>query len=109
MVGDPTESGWAFVAETDGSARLMDALTELDPEETYTRTDIAETAGVPLKTLYLDGTVEECASLGLFDRVETDGEGEPRYRLDPDSEVYRAASRFDAAVGDRAVAGDAEG
>lgn len=92
------DGGWAFVAEHDGTARLIDALGALDPEGTYTRTELSERAEVPVKTLYLDGVLEECVSLGLLEAVDAAGDGEPEYRVDPDSPVLNAAASFDAAV-----------
>jgi hypothetical protein len=102
MSGNMDETGWAVVAETDGAARLLGTLDDLYPDETYTRSDISDRSGVPVKTLYLDGAIDECVSLGVFERVEA-GDGEPRYRIDRTNEVVQAARQFDDAV--RAAAG----
>lgn len=97
MHGD-TDSGWQFVAECDGAARLFDALLDLDPGETYSKTDLAEVTGVPLKTLYLEGLLDECVDLGVLERADGTEEGsEPRYAIDEDSDVLTAAAAFDDA------------
>lgn len=96
---EETTTGWQFVAQRESAALLIDALLALDGETTHTKTDIAEAADVPLKTLYLSDVLEECADLGVLQRVETDdGEtGEPRYRIDEDSDILAAAAAFDDA------------
>jgi hypothetical protein len=97
MSSEETETGWAVVAGTDGVARLLGTLDELDPEATYTRSDLSDRSGVALKTLYLDGAIDECVSLGVFERVDDD-DAEPCYRIDQTNDVARAARRFDDAV-----------
>lgn len=94
---DASGGGWEFVAERDAAARLVDALLELDGANAYTRTELAETAGVALKTLYLNGLLEECTDLGLLERVEdADGE-ETAYRPVEDSDLLQAAATFEEA------------
>jgi hypothetical protein len=111
MTSNATETGWTALAETEGAVELVGALAALDDTDgSFTRSELADLAGVPVKTLYLDGTVETCVDLGLLARIEDDG-GEPRYRVDPESDVLRAAERFDAAVraageGDQPERGD---
>jgi hypothetical protein len=103
MSSEETETGWAVVAGTDGVARLLGTLDELDPEATYTRSDLSDRSGVALKTLYLDGAIDGLVTLGAFERVDDDAE--PCYRVDPVNEVVRAARRFDDAVHEAARAG----
>lgn len=58
-----------------------------------------DAAGVPLKTLYLLDVFDELADLGMLERVDDTGvDSKARYRIDEDSDVYRAAKRFDEAV-----------
>lgn len=96
-IEDAPEGGWEFVAERDAAARLVDALLELDGGSAYTRTELAETADVPLKTLYLNGLLEECADLGILERVEGAGDGEAVYRPVEDSDLLQAAATFEEA------------
>ncbi|WP_123533038.1 hypothetical protein [Halosimplex salinum] len=102
---DAPDGGWAFVADRDGAARLIDALLDLDADETYTRSEIADRAGVPLKTLYLNGLLEECADLGLLSQAGGDGESptgeETRYHVHADSTILEAAAVFDDACRSR--------
>lgn len=95
-----TETGWEVIVDTEGVAPLLGACDDLDPDATYTRSDLAEATAVPLKTLYLDDAVDECVDLGVLERVADDDAGEARYRVDPDSEVLAAAAAFDDAVRD---------
>lgn len=90
-------SGWAHVANHDKAATVIDTILRLDADETYTKTALSEAAGVPLKTLYLDGTLEELVTLGLLEKHETDGE-ETVFSVDSGSEVFDAAKAFDEAI-----------
>ncbi|MBV0924592.1 hypothetical protein KTS45_10320 [Halomicroarcula limicola] len=96
---EPT-SGWGTVATHDEAPAVIDTLLRLDPEERYTKTELSEAAGVALKTLYLDGTLDHLAASGLLEKEETEGE-ETLFAVAADSDVYRAAAAFDDAVGDR--------
>jgi len=96
---DGTPSGWDAIAEHDDAAALVAALLDLDPAETYTRTELSDATGVPYKTLYLEGTLAAVADLGLLERRDRGGE-EPVYALATDSEALEAARAFDAATAD---------
>ena len=101
-----TDSGWAHVARHDESAAVIDAALRLDPEERYTKTELSDAAGVPLKTLYLDGTLEDVVDIGLLKRHDAEGE-ETTFSVDTDGEVYQAATAFDDAVVKRLQTADA--
>jgi hypothetical protein len=90
-------TGWEFVAERESMAPLIDTLLALDSEATYTKTEIAEHADVPLKTLYLNDVLEECADLGVLQRVDAPESGESVYRVADDSDILDAAAAFDDA------------
>lgn len=98
---DAPDGGWAFVADRDGAAKVLDALVELDPTETYTRSEVADQAGVPLKTLYLNDLLEEYVDLGVLTSNTGGGESptgeETQYRVRPDSTLLDAAATFDDA------------
>lgn len=93
------DSGWAFVADSDGAANLLGTLTELNDERAYTRSDLSERSGVPLKTLYLNGLLDEFVDLGLLVRADdqSDDETEPQYRVAAESDLLEAARAFDEA------------
>jgi hypothetical protein len=95
----PPDGGWAFVAASDGAADLLGTLTELNAERAYTRSDLSERSGVPLKTLYLDGLLDEFVDLAALGRAddEADDESEPQYRVAADSDLLDAARAFDDA------------
>lgn len=99
--GSDVGGGWALVVEHDGAAALIDTVLELDPAETYTKTELSDAAGVAYKTLYLDGTVEALVEADLLESEERDGE-ETQFRIATDSSVFAAAAAFDEAVGDEA-------
>ncbi|MFC7020493.1 MULTISPECIES: hypothetical protein [Haloarcula] len=96
---DP-DTGWGHVAEHDDAPAVIDAILRLDADTEYTRTELSESAGVAMKTLYLDGTLEHLVEMGFLSKEEADGE-ETTYTVDRDSEVYAAAAAFDEAVTDR--------
>jgi len=95
------DGGWTFVADSDGAAELLGTLVELD-DDTYTRSELSERSGVPLKTLYLDDLIGEFVDLGVLSKADSraDGdeeEGEPEYSVDADSALLDAAAAFDDA------------
>ena len=96
----PPETGWEHVANHDEASAVIDAVLRLDPGERPTKTELSEAAGVPLKTLYLDGTFDHLVAMGLLRKQEIEGE-EATFAVDTDSEVYRTAVAFDDAVADR--------
>jgi len=93
-----SDSGWRLVASKDEAAPLIATLVDLDPGREYTRSDLAEAADVPLKTLYLVETLEDLVAAGMLDRVEDGEDSEAVYVVDGDSEVLAAARAFDDAV-----------
>jgi len=90
-------TGWKRVAEHDEAAAVVGTVLELDPETRYTKTELSDAAGVPLKTLYLDGTLDELVDIGLLEKHDRDGE-ETVFSAAADSGVYQAATAFDDAV-----------
>lgn len=92
-----SDTGWARVAQHDEAAAVIDAVLHLDPEERYTKTALSDAAGVPLKTLYLDGTLDDLVAIGLLTRHDADGE-ETLFSVDDESKVYDAAVAFDDTV-----------
>lgn len=98
---DGAEGGWGFVAEHEGAARVLGALVEADPGETYTQSEIADLADVPLKTLYLNDLIDEYVDLGVLAEATDPDEYEVEYRVRTDGEVLRAATAFDDAVDER--------
>jgi hypothetical protein len=96
---DGADGGWAFVADSDGAAALLGTLVDLNRDRTYTRSDLSERSGVPLKTLYLDGLLAEFEELGVLSRADGQGgeESEPRYAVVDDSDLLGAAREFEDA------------
>lgn len=96
---DGPTTGWSFVADNDGAARLLGTVLELDPDDTYTKSDIASAADVPMKRLYLSDALAGLVEVGVLDAVD-DGE-EATYEVDPESVVYQEAAAFGDAVTSR--------
>lgn len=94
------DSGWSLVANHDEAAALIGTLVGLGANEEFTRSEVADAADVPLKTLYLADTLEEFVDAGLLERVD-DGDGEASFVLDADSDTLDAARAFDRAVADK--------
>ncbi|WP_415381148.1 hypothetical protein [Halosimplex sp. TS25] len=90
---------WAFVADSDGAAKLFGTLVDLDADDAYTRSELAERSGVPLKTLYLNDLIAAFVDRGVLETevAPSDDEGEPRYRVVPDSDLLAAAAAFEDA------------
>ncbi|MFB6223440.1 MAG: hypothetical protein ABEH86_07185 [Haloarcula sp.] len=93
---DP-DTGWGHVANHDEAAAIIDVILRLDPTETYTKTELSDAAGVPLKTLYLDGTLKELVTIGLLEKHDCDGE-ETTFSINNESAVFDAAKAFDDAI-----------
>lgn len=93
---DGGHSAWHVIAEHDDAAAVVDTLLELDPGATLTKTELSDAADVPLKSLYLDGTLDAIEGLGLLEKEEREGE-EPRYSVATESDAFEAARAFDAA------------
>ncbi|MFC7073647.1 hypothetical protein ACFQJ7_15390 [Halovenus rubra] len=92
-------SGWELVAAEDEAATVIAGLLSVDTAREYTRSEIAEAAGVPLKTLYLIDIFDDLESVGMLDRVDNSAaDSEASYRINEDSDVYLAAKQFDQAV-----------
>ncbi|WP_302080336.1 hypothetical protein [Salinibaculum rarum] len=92
-----TETGWELVAQRDEAASLIGAVVELDPGTEYTRSDIADAADIPLKTLYLADALEDLVDIGALDHTE-EADAEATFVVNEDSDVVRAARQFDDAV-----------
>jgi hypothetical protein len=103
MQGDArAETGWQFVAEGEEVASIIDTLLGLDPERTYSRSELAEETDIPLKTLHLMDDVDNVVALGMLEKHDAEGE-EVSYSINPDSPVYEAARAFSDAVRDQDV------
>jgi hypothetical protein len=101
MRTDAPDSGWSLVAQRDEAAALIATLVDLDPGEEYSRSDLADAADVPLKTLYLVDTLDDLVSVGMLERTDdADADTETSFRLPEDSEALAAARAFDRAVAD---------
>lgn len=99
MRQDLPDSGWSLVAERDEAAKLIEALVDLDGNREYTRSELADAAGVALKTLYLDDTIGDLVDAGMLDRVDDEDEDtEARFVLNRDSDGLAAARQFDRAL-----------
>lgn len=91
------EAGWSLIADGDSITTLIGGLLELDPDGAYSRSDLAEATGVPLKTLHLGDDVERIVDLGLLERHDPEGE-EVFYTVDETSDILRQARAFGEAV-----------
>jgi hypothetical protein len=103
MQSDSTaETGWQFVAEGDEVASIIDTVLRLDPDRTYSRSELADETGIALKTLHLMDDIDGVVELGILEKHDAEGE-EVSYSINPDSEVYEAARNFSDAVRDQNV------
>jgi hypothetical protein len=95
MADESLDSGWALVAEEDEAARVIAGLLTIDADREYTRSELAEEVGIPLKTLYLIEILDNLETAGMLQRLDDpDDDSEARFVIDDDSQVYQAAERF---------------
>ncbi|MBX0303667.1 hypothetical protein [Haloarcula salinisoli] len=97
---DEPETGWGHVASHDDAPAVIDTLLRLDPETTYTKTELSDEAGVALKSLYLDGTLDHLVEMGFLEKHADEGE-EALFSVDTGTDVFEAAVAFDDAVAAR--------
>ena len=97
---DEPETGWGHVASHDDAPAVIDTLLRLDPETTYTKTELSDEAGVALKSLYLDGTLDHLVEMGFLEKHADEGE-EALFSVDAETAVFEAAVAFDDAVAER--------
>jgi len=97
---DEPETGWGHVASHDDAPAVIDTLLRLDPETAYTKTELSDEAGVALKSLYLDGTLDHLVEMGFLEKHADEGE-ETLFSVDADSAVFEEALAFDEAVSAR--------
>ena len=97
---DEPETGWGHVATHGDAPAVIDTLLRLDPETTYTKTELSNEAGVPLKTLYLDGMLDHLVEMGFLEKQQQEGE-EILFSVDSETAVFEAAVAFDEAIDDR--------
>ena len=102
MTDETTQSGWEVVAAEDEGAAVIAGLLEIDADREYTRTELADAVGLPLKTLYLIEILDTLETAGMVDRVDAiDAESEASFTIDEDSAVYEAARQFDEVLGNK--------
>ena len=94
------ETGWELVAQRDEAASLINAVVSLESDTEYTRSDIADAADIPLKTLYLADALEDLVDIGALEHTEED-DAEATFVLNEDSDVVAAAREFDDAVAEQ--------
>jgi len=97
---DEPETGWGHIASHDDAPAVIDTLLRLDPEQTYTKTELSDEAGVALKSLYLDGTLDHLVEMGFLEKHDDEGE-EVVFSVDSDTDVFEAATAFDDAIAAR--------
>ena len=97
---DEPETGWGHVASHDDAPAVIDTLLRLDPEATYTKTELSHEAGVALKSLYLDGTLDHLVEMGFLEKHADEGE-EALFSVDAGTDVFEAAVAFDDAIAAR--------
>lgn len=93
--GEDVRSGWRSVTGKPSVSKLIDALLDLPSHREFNKSELAELADVSRNSVgaHADLLVE----LGLIQQVDHAN----RYRVNPDSEVFRLATQLDAAARDR--------
>lgn len=94
---DEPETGWGYIASHDDAPTVIDTLIRLDPEQTYTKTELSDEAGVALKSLYLEGTLDDLVEMGFLEKRDDEGE-EVLFSVANNTAVFEAAAAFDDAI-----------
>lgn len=89
-------NGWGVVADSDGAAALIGVVLQLDTDQQYTRSELADAAELPLKELYLSDALDVFVEIGLLDPVSEAEEA--TYVINDDSAVYEGAATFETVV-----------
>ena len=87
-------SGWMAIAENPSVAHVVDALLDLPGHREFTKTELAEMAGISRQSVYTH--LEFLLAIGVMEPVEDTSP--QRYRFDPESDVSRALVELDGAV-----------
>ena len=87
-------SGWLAIAENQSVAHLIDALLDLPGHREFTKTELAEMAGVSRQSVHAH--LDFLLAMGVVAPVEDTSP--QRYRFVPESDVSRALAELDGAV-----------
>ena len=87
-------SGWMAIAENTSVAHVVDALLDRPGHREFTKTELAEMAGVSRQSVYAH--LDFLLAIDVLEPVEDTSPR--RYRFDPESDVSRALVELDGAV-----------
>lgn len=95
MTDETGHSGWELIAQEDEAAAVIAGLLEIEPDTEYTRSELADAVGLPLKTLYLIEILDTLETAGMLDRVDdVEAESEACFKINSNSDIYEAAMEF---------------
>lgn len=91
---EPAPSGWLVLAKNESIAMIVDALLDRPPHSQFTKTELADVAGVSRQSVH-----RHFELLIEIDVLQPVPDTSPqRYRFDPESEVSEAIVRLDGAM-----------
>lgn len=94
---DEYPSGWRILVQNESVGYILDALMDALPGSEFTKSELANEAGVSRQSLYTH--LDLLLALGVLEPVE-DSSPE-RYRADPDSELLDLLHQVNGVVNQR--------
>lgn len=88
------QTGWETITGKPAVSAIVDTLLNLPDDREFTKSELAEMAGVSRNSVGNHAEMLEAA--GLITEVPH----APRYRVDADSDVFRLVTKLDIAVRD---------
>lgn len=94
---DEYPSGWRVLTQNDSVSLVLDALMDALPGSEFTKTELANEAGVSRQSLHTH--LDLLLGLGIVEPVE--GSSPQRYRKNPDSEILELLHQLEGKVHER--------
>ena len=94
---DEYPSGWRVLTRHDSVAAMIDAVMDALPGEEFTKSELAERAGVSRQSVHTH--YDLLLTVGILEPV--DGSSPQRYRANADSELLRLLHEVDGAVNEK--------
>lgn len=96
-IRDEYPSGWRILVQNESVGYLLDALMDALPGAEFTKSELAEQAGVSRQSVYTH--LDLLLALGVLTPVE--GSSPQRYRVNSDSDLLTLLHQVNGAVNER--------
>lgn len=96
-IRDEYPSGWRILVQNESVGYLLDALLDALPGAEFTKSELADQAGVSRQSVYTH--LDLLLTLGVLSPVEESSP--PRYRVNEDNELLKLLHQVNGAVNER--------